>query len=206
LKWVPRRSTRAAQKTPKDAKEQGYELFLHLARWFRDSGARYPSLFINFDQTQVVMADNAASTLDIEGSKQIAVVGKEEKRAFTAVVGVSASGDVLPTQFIFKGATDRSLPSLSAPCRAEASRLGFDYALNDTTYWSDHESMERYLDQVVVPYLTREKELNSCHDDQECAVLLDCWSVHRSLAFRSLVHRRWPFLRLFFVPGGCTGL
>lgn len=128
LKWVSRASTRAAQKTPANAEQQIYELFLRLALWARDAGVHHPSLLINFDQTQVVMADNTANTFEVEGSKQVGVIGKEEKRAFTAVVGVSAPGDVLPTQFIFKGGSDRSLPSLKAPGRDEASRLGFLYS------------------------------------------------------------------------------
>ncbi|EIW79705.1 hypothetical protein CONPUDRAFT_58782, partial [Coniophora puteana RWD-64-598 SS2] len=204
LKWVSRSSTRAAQKTPQDAEEQIYELFLRLALWFRDSGARYPSLLVNFDQTQVVMADSAANTFDVEGSKQVSVLGKEEKRAFTAVVGISASGDALPTQFIFKGATERSTPSSTAPDRGEASRLGFIYAWNPDNYWSTHTTMEQYLADIVVPYFTRQKELLGCDEDQECAILLDCWSVHRSLSFRSMVQRRWPWIRLRYVPGGTT--
>jgi len=39
------------------------------------------------------------------------VAGTEEKRAFTLVVGVSASDDVLPFQAIYKGKTSLSLPA-----------------------------------------------------------------------------------------------
>lgn len=152
------------------------------------------------------MADNSARTLDVEGSKQVGVVGKEEKRAFTAVVGVSASGDVLPTQLVFKGGSDRSLPSRDAPGRAEASRLGMLFSWNPANYWSDLSSMEDFFEKIVVPYFARQKELHGYPDDQECAVLLDCWSVHRGKAFRRLVRRRWPWLRLRYIPGGTTGL
>jgi hypothetical protein len=38
--------------------------------------------------------------------KQVAVVGKEEKCAFTAVVAVSCSGEALWLQIISKGKTD----------------------------------------------------------------------------------------------------
>lgn len=134
LRWVPRTSTRAAQKVPADAEQQIWELFLRLALWIRDTGVRHPSLIVNFDQTQVVMADNTSHTFDVEGTKQVAVTGKEEKRAFTSVVGVSASGELLPTQLIFKGSTDRSLPAQNAPRRSEASGLGFMFSWNPDTY------------------------------------------------------------------------
>lgn len=206
LCWAPRMSTQSAQKTPLDAEQQIYELFLRLALLIRDAGIRHPSLIINFDQTQVIMANNTARTLDVEGSKQVGVVGKEEKCAFTAVVGVSASGDVLPTQLIFKGGSDRSLPTRNAPGRDEASQLGMIYSWNPETYWSDLSSMKEYFEKIVVPYFMRQKELLNYPEDQECVVLLDCWSVHRGKEFHRLVHRHWPWLRLRYIPGGTTGL
>ncbi|EIW73718.1 hypothetical protein CONPUDRAFT_34730, partial [Coniophora puteana RWD-64-598 SS2] len=103
LNWVPRASTRAAQKTPDDADQQIYECFLRLSLFLRDAGIRHPELVINFDQTQVVMANNTTKTFEVEGARQVNVIGKEEKKAFTAVVGASAAGTALPVQLIFKG-------------------------------------------------------------------------------------------------------
>ncbi|EIM82511.1 uncharacterized protein STEHIDRAFT_30759, partial [Stereum hirsutum FP-91666 SS1] len=206
LRWVPRVSTRAAQKTPVDAEQQIWELFLRLALWVRDAGVRHPSLIVNFDQTQVVIADNNAHTFAEEGSKQVGVNGKEEKRAFTSVVGISASGDVLPSQLIFKGGSDRSLPSPSAPARDEASRLGFLYSWNPNNYWSSLSLMETYMETIIVPYFMHQKQLLGYAEDQECVAILDCWSVHRSKEFRHIVRRRWPWLRLRYIPGGTTGL
>lgn len=206
LQWVPRASTRAAQKTPADAEQQIFELFLRLALWIRDAGIRDPELIVNFDQTQVVVSDNTAHTFDVEGSKQIGIVGKEEKRAFTAVLAVSASGALLPTQFIWKGATERSLPSSTAPSREEAARLGFLFSYNPDTYWSDFGSMEQFIENIVVPFFMEHKRRLGYPDDHECTLLLDCWSVHRSRLFRRLVRIRWPWLRLRYIPGGCTGL
>ncbi|EIW85803.1 hypothetical protein CONPUDRAFT_41018, partial [Coniophora puteana RWD-64-598 SS2] len=204
LRWVPRASTRAARKTPEDAEQQIYELFLRLALWVRDSAVDHPSLLINFDQTQVIMADSTANTFEVEGSKQVEVLGKEEKRAFTAVLAISASGDVLPIQYIFKGSTNRSLPSASAPRMSEASDLGFLYSLNRLNYWSDLRTMQQFIELVVAPYFTRQKELLGYPPDQECTILLDCWSVHRGKPFTGWLRKSYPWLRLRFVPGGTT--
>ncbi|EIW78729.1 hypothetical protein CONPUDRAFT_60899 [Coniophora puteana RWD-64-598 SS2] len=57
LHWVPRTSTRAAQKVPENAGDLIFELFIRLALLFRDAGIRHPSLYINFDQTQVIVAN-----------------------------------------------------------------------------------------------------------------------------------------------------
>ena len=47
--------------------------------------------------------------MDIEGAKRVEVVGKEDKRQLTAVLGGSLVGDFLPSQLIYEGKT--ALPS-----------------------------------------------------------------------------------------------
>ncbi|EIW81259.1 hypothetical protein CONPUDRAFT_24009, partial [Coniophora puteana RWD-64-598 SS2] len=73
-----------------------------------------------FDQAQIVMLDTAANTFEIKGLRQISILGKEEKYAFMAVVGMSASGDVLLTHFVYQGATKCSVPAPSAPGKDKA--------------------------------------------------------------------------------------
>lgn len=206
LRWVPRVSTRAARKVPVNAEDQIWHLFLRMALTIRDAGIRHPDLILNFDQTQVVVADNTARTFDVEGSTQVSVLSKEEKRAWTAVMGISAAGDVLPTQIIMKGATDRSLPSRSSPLYDEALQAGFLFCFNPKNYWSSLALMEEYFEKIVVPFLMRKKQELGYEEDQECVIELDCWSVHRGQEFRTLVRVRWSWIRLRYVPGGTTGL
>ncbi|KAI0308595.1 hypothetical protein OF83DRAFT_219369, partial [Amylostereum chailletii] len=144
LRWVPRASTRAAQKTPDNAEQQLWELFLRLVVIFRDADIRDASLFINFDQTQVVVADPSKRTFEHEGVKQVNTTSKEEKRAWTAVVGVAADGSVLPTQVIMKGSTERSLSSPNAVGHDEANQLGFLFNTNPKNYWSSVALLEEY--------------------------------------------------------------
>ena len=49
--------------------------------------------------------------LETAGAKQVAVVGIEEKRAFTLMVSVAADGTILLFQAIYQGSTRNSLPS-----------------------------------------------------------------------------------------------
>lgn len=46
-----------------------------------------------------------------KGVKQVLIHGKDEKRAFTAVLSGSCKGKVLPIQSVWKGATSVSLPT-----------------------------------------------------------------------------------------------
>jgi hypothetical protein len=206
LRWVPRIVTRAAQKVPVDAEDQCYRSFLRQAYTTQRYGIRHASLRINFDQTQVVIQDNNTHTFAEEGSKQVSGTGKEEKRAWTAVAGVSAAGVALPFQIVMKGATAQSLPSPKAPFTAEADTVGIDFCLNVKNYWSNLPLLERYLEKIIVPYWIEQKLQLGYDPDQVCILQLDVWSVHRSIAFRDLVRRRWPWIKLDYVPGGCTGI
>lgn len=206
LRWVPRASTQAAKTVPDDAEQRIWEMFLRLALWIRDSGVRHADLIINWDQTNVVVADNSANTFDVEGSDQVKVIGKGEKRAWTAVVGVSASGAVLPPQIICKGGSERVLPSKSSPGWDEASRLGFVFSFNPKNYWSSFPLMKVYVRDIVVPYFVERRRTLGYPDDQECCALIDCWTVHRGREFLDMMWDEWPWLRIRFVPARCTGL
>lgn len=55
-----------------------------------------PEFVVNSDQTQVVYTSDGKLTYNPTGEKQVQVEGKDEKRAFTFVVGVSMNGEALP--------------------------------------------------------------------------------------------------------------
>ena len=63
------------------------------------------ALIVNSDQTGVQYSAGALQTYAETGSKQVEVVGKDEKQAFTLMVGISMSGEVLPFQAIYAGKT-----------------------------------------------------------------------------------------------------
>jgi hypothetical protein len=68
-------------------------------------------IFINFDQTQVIYVPGNRMTWSQTGAKQVGMVGMDEKRVFTLVVGVAADGSLLPFQAVFVGKTKASVPS-----------------------------------------------------------------------------------------------
>ncbi|EKM53853.1 uncharacterized protein PHACADRAFT_97784 [Phanerochaete carnosa HHB-10118-sp] len=118
------KATRAAQKIPKDAPDLCRASFCRQALAICDH--QIPAaLRVNIDQAQCVLMNTCGRTYEVKNSKQVICIGKEEKRAFTILVGVSASGVALPFQAIWKGKSTGSLPSRSAPRYAEAEKLGF---------------------------------------------------------------------------------
>lgn len=154
-------------------------------------------------------AGTPQSTWDKRGAKQVTVgiVGSDEKRAFTLMVGVSMNGEVLPFQAIFtRQDPNRSLPSRNSPRYAEAQNLGFRFEVSKTTtYWSTQETMRLYVTHILAPYFERHPKERGV-PDQRCLWLIDVWSVHRSAEFRQCMKKNYPWIIINYVPGGCTRL
>jgi hypothetical protein len=206
MNYVPRKATRAAQKVPADAETQMMRSFLRNVAYIKFHDVRHPELVLNWDQTPVIVQDRESTTFAERGSKQVAVVGKEEKRAWTSLIAVSKAGEALPTQIVMKGGSVRSLPPSNAPMTQEANARGITFVWNPKNYWSSHKTMRLYVEDIVVPYFQKQKKRLGLSDDQVCVVQLDVWSVHKSREFRRWIRRTYPWIILDFVPGGLTGL
>ena len=62
-------------------------------------------LLFNWDQTGVKVVPVSSWTMAESGSKQIPVVGLEDKREITVVLAATATGTLLPPQVIYQGKT-----------------------------------------------------------------------------------------------------
>ncbi|KIY43116.1 hypothetical protein FISHEDRAFT_31814, partial [Fistulina hepatica ATCC 64428] len=206
LGWSERASTRAGQKTPTNAEELLYESALREACLIRDFGIP-AELRVNTDQTNSPYVHGAKRTWNKSGEKQVTTVGHEEKRAFTLVPSISASGEILPMQAIYQGQTAKSCPSPNAPWYEEALALGFEFVPSMTnTYWSTLETMKRLVDNIIAPYFERKKQECGLPPDQKSIWRIDCWTVHKSVVFHGWLCSTHPNIFILFVPAGCTGL
>jgi hypothetical protein len=204
--WSDRRATKAAQKLPVNHKEILMDAFLREAYVVRDHAVP-AALRVNTDQTQMVYQQGTQRTWNESGAKQVSTVGQEEKRAFTLVPSISASGEVLPMQAIFMGKTQQSCPSRKAPFYTDAQALGFQMLPSKTnTYWSTQETMRILVDTIIAPYFEKTKrELNL--PPSQCSIWkIDCWSVHKSAEFLGWMSKNHKNIIVIFVPGGCTGI
>lgn len=137
--FSPRVATHAAQKLPDDWDKQCEDAFLRIVEYVR----RYnipPELIVNADQTGLCVIPAGNKTWDKTGSKQVSTFGKDEKQQFTMLVGLAASGDVIPFQCIHKGKTSASLPSEAV--RAEGERIGITWVPGGKNHWSSVETMK----------------------------------------------------------------
>jgi hypothetical protein len=203
LKWVVRAGTKAAQKLPKDWEIQCEKTFFRLVYTIAKERV-HQSLLVNADQTGVILVPGGSQkTYEEQGSRQVLIHGKEEKRAFTTVLATSNDGTVLPTQSVHKGKTPASLPSFNR--RAPAEEKGHRFSLNPSKHWSSLETTKRWFDEILFPYREQMIKKHGLEPTAKVIVYIDCWSVHRSAALGAWLRApEQKFVVPIFVPANCT--
>lgn len=206
LGWSERCATRAAQKLPANYEQILSDSFLRQAFIIRDHGIPAP-LRVNTDQTQMHYQMGGKRTWNKKGAKQVATMGMDEKRAFTLVPSISASGELLPIQTIFHGQTTASCPSPQARRYTEADQRGFKFEPSLThTYWSTQATMKSLVNDIIAPYFDAKKTELGLPPSQCSLWMIDCWSVHKSEEFRDWMKKAHQSIIISFVPGNLTGL
>ena len=202
MNWSLRRSTHAGKKVPDGVTYILTNAFFRLVHTISENSITI-ELTVNTDQTLVTYSAGASETYAPKGSKQVEVAGKDEKRGFTAVVGISMSGDVLPFQAIYVGNTPRSLPSPAAPDYHKATHtLKFLFESGGSNHWSTLSTMQSYAQHILVPYFEdHRKDQNQIYVWQ-----IDCWSVHQSAEFHHWMYKTYPWIQIHYIPANCTGL
>ena len=99
---------------------------------------------VNWDQTGVL----GSWTMEKEGSKRVEIAGVDDKRKITTVFAGSLAGDFLPPQLIYKGTTQRCLPTIQFPPDWHVTHC--------ENHWSNESMMKAYIERILLPYL-REK-------------------------------------------------
>lgn len=168
-------------------------------------GNIHDSLVINVDQTGIILIPGGDQrTYEQQGAKQVPHWGKEEKRAFTVVLSTAINGVVLPSQSIWKGSTDKSLPNIAA--RTNPEENGHRFVVNPNKYWSLFETTKLWFQQILEPYRIRMIKAHNLPLDPKVIVYHDCWAVHRGIELRSWLKYMYNWLIILFVPANCTGL
>ena len=114
-------------------------------------------------------------TWNKKGEKQIATMGMDEKRAFTLVPLISASGELLPMQTMFFSQTISSCPSKGAHRYSVEENLGFKFEpLWSHTYWSTQATMQLLINDIIAPYFDGQKEKLGLPSTQCSLWMIDC--------------------------------
>ena len=206
MSWSPRKATHAAQKKPLDWEDQCEKSFLRKAYLIKEEDIP-AALYVNADQTQVVYALGDKMTWAETGSKQVPLIGGDEKRAFTVLVAISCGVTVLPMQAIYSGKTQCSQPSKNSPHYNDLINAGFLLQESGTgTYWSNLETMKDFVNNILTPYFNQSKSELQLPPSQKSLWSIDVWSVHQSKTFRDWMKQTHPTIILDFITGGCTSV
>lgn len=208
--WSKRSGTKAAQKLDPNWRSECKKAHLRLVKHIAEHKTP-PQLVANCDQTPIVIKMPNTTTWNKRGAKDVAIVDKEEKRAYTALLGATMSGAMLPVQQVWKGKTSGSLPSRNAKGYKEAEELGFKFVVasdsKKSSYFSTVLTMKQYFVDILAPHFFREmRRLGLNPAEQVAAVLLDVYAVHRSAEFTTWVTDTFPWIKIFYIPACCTSV
>ena len=149
---------------------------------------------INVDETPLKIVPVDKWTLEREGSKQVPVVGLEDKREITGLLGCTLSGRMLPPQLIYEGKTERCHPSFTFPEKWDI--------WHSESHWCTHTTMTRYVEMVLEPWLECCREELALSPTQRALVVLDVYKAHRTSDVLGVLKEAG--FELVFVPGNCT--
>lgn len=120
--------------------------------------------------------------------------GIDDKRQITLLLAISKSGSVLPPQVIYAGVTDQCHAKFEFP-------EGWDI-FHSASHWSTEETMERYVEKVIVPYVDHVREENDLPLRQRALCIFDVYKAHRGQGLLDILDKHG--IKVVFVPGACT--
>ena len=124
-----------------------------------------PDLIMNYDQTGIKYVPTSSWTLEKEGSKKVEIVGKDDKRQITAILGCSMSGSILPFQLIYEGKSPHCFPNFEFPK---------DWGITcNPTHWSNETTMLSYLEKIVFPCVSQKRVTLGLPMDYPALLLFD---------------------------------
>lgn len=132
----------------------------------------------------------------IVGAKQIEIVGLEDKTQITALLSCTMAGEMLPPQLLYQGKTENCTPtSVKFPS-------GWDVFYSEN-HWSNETTMCRFVDTIVVPYITKTRDDLDLPLKHPALCIFDLFAAHRTDSFLQKLKKAGIIVK--FIPGGCTG-
>jgi hypothetical protein len=105
---------------------------------------------VGFDQVGNYILPSSGMTFAEHGLKQVDIIAKDEKWAYTLLVASTPEGTFLPFQQVWSGGTERSLPSPHTHGIMEAKEKGFDFAFAKSNKKGSHFSSLKTMKEVCV--------------------------------------------------------
>jgi hypothetical protein len=192
--FVQRKATKAARKLPTDFDAVKSEFLRKVVDCVKEHDIP-ADLVVNIDQTGVKLIPISEWTMDQKGKRQISVLGLEDKREITALLGISLGNKLLPPQVIYAGKTHKCHPQISFPPEWNVT--------HSPSHWSTTSTMIEYVDAVLCPFFSLQKKNLGLGESQKSLLILDVFASHRTPEFLQKLEE--SNIKVAFIPPGCTG-
>lgn len=197
--------TQVAKKIPDDWEAQG-EKMLHQLAYLVKMHDLEPEDVFNFDQTACQLNPHAGGrTRAVKGSKDVPRQGADDKRQITVVPVISAAGEKLPLQMIFKGGEGLTGALPNVEVRNRHAGVHFTQTKN---HWSTVKTNLALIEHVILRAATASKEARKAVGktvSDRVLIILDCWPLQKSEDFIKQVKAKFPNVLLLYVPPNLTG-
>ena len=188
-----RMGTHESQRHPDEVKEEAQDFLSEMKKKVvgphRDQG-----YIINIDQTPVYFSMEPSKTLELIGRKTVHVrkSTNDTKRA-TVAVTITASGHILPSVVIFKGAKNGRI----AKNEFSSYPAGHIYACQKNA-WMDEGIMLMWAETVLKPYV------DAAPEHVIPLLILDSYRCHMMASVVQAIQEMG--VEVTHIPGGCTSL
>ena len=97
--------------------------------------------------------------------KIIPIANSDDKRQITAVLAITLTGEFLPPQMIYQGKTPRCHPKVPFPKEWDV--------WHSANHWSTEVTMKRYIEKIIVPFVSCKRELLKLDKDRPALAIFD---------------------------------
>lgn len=133
--------------------------------------------------------------MHLAGQKNVPIAHSDDKRQVTAVLAATITGEFMYPQILYQGKTNRCHPKvLSVPD-------GWDI-WHSPNHWSNEETMVRYVEKVIVPFLTRKRTELKLEKLHPALAIFDCFRGQSTPSFYALLKKH--NIVTVQVPPNCT--
>jgi hypothetical protein len=194
MNLVKRKATKAARKLPNDFAEIKLAFLKRVSDCVHEHKIP-PELIVNWDQTGAKYVPTSEWTLAEEGSRQVDIIRKEDKREMTVLLTCTMAGSLLPPHLIYAGKTNKCHPKITFPS-------GWDI-YHSESHWSTEDTMLHFIDHVLVPYVQTTRETLGFDRDHCALALFDVFASHRCESVLQALEKN--SIKCCFIPANCTG-
>lgn len=196
-------TTKQSQQTAEgESKEEQRMLFQARAARIATTGSLSgipPSRFVFADELHQSWVPRVRKTVSKRGEKDIPVAKEysdDGGRAFTVLITVTGAGVGLKLYIVYKG----TAPHIDYTSVSDRVAVG---ASTESSFMNNFLTM-KYLEQVVIPPLEADYRDSATgellHEPAPAVLVWDCFASHSSCVTLETINRKWPWLRILFVP------